>query len=78
MFQRCPVHLQEVYVVIVYMQSLVSSLSAGDCLVHRLRKSSFLSVAQDSRLQRVTIPEAAYIQLRRRLPGGEQGNARNM
>ena len=30
--------LQEVYVVIVYMQPLVSSLSAGDCLVHWLRE----------------------------------------
>jgi len=29
-------------------------------------------------LQRVTIPEAAYIQLRRRPPKDEQGNARNM
>jgi len=27
---------------------------------------------------RVTIQEAAYIQLRRRPPGDEQGNARNM
>ena len=62
MFRTYPAHLQEVYVVIVYMQSLVSSLSAGDCLVHRLRKnSSFLTGAQDSHLQRVTIPEAAYI-----------------
>jgi len=26
----------------------------------------------------VTIPEAAYIQLRRRPPENEQGNARNM
>jgi hypothetical protein len=26
----------------------------------------------------VTIPEAAYIQLRRRPPDDEQGNARNM
>ena len=34
-----PAHLQEVYVVIVYMQPLASSLSAGDCLVHRLRKN---------------------------------------
>jgi hypothetical protein len=25
----------------IYMQPLVSSLSAGDCLVHRLRKNSF-------------------------------------
>jgi hypothetical protein len=29
-------------------------------------------------LQTVTIPEAAYIQLRRRTPEDEQGNARNM
>jgi hypothetical protein len=57
-FEHCPAHLQEVYVVIVYMQPLVLSLSAGDCLV--------------------TIPEAAYIQLRRRPPEDEQGNARNM
>jgi len=73
------VRLQEVYVVIVYMQHLVSSLSAGDCLVHRLRKnSSFPTVAQDSHLERVTIPQAAYTQLRRRPPEDEQGNARNM
>jgi len=39
---------------------------------------SFLTGAQDSHLQRVTIPEAAYIQLRRRPPEDEQGNARNM
>jgi hypothetical protein len=47
--------------VIVYMQSLVSSLCAGD-----------------SHLQRVTIPEAAYIQLRHRRPEVERGNAQNM
>jgi len=41
-FEHCPAHLQEVYVVIVYMQPLVSSLSAGDCPVHRLRKDFFL------------------------------------
>jgi len=39
---------------------------------------SFLTGAQDSRLQRVTIPEAAYVQLRHRPPEYEQGNARNM
>jgi hypothetical protein len=77
-FKHCPAHLQEVYVVIVYMQPLVSSLSAGDCPVHRLRKNSFLTGAQDSHPQTVTIPEAAYIQLRRRPPKNEQGNARNM
>ena len=53
----------------IYMQPLVSSLSAGDCLVH------WLTGAQDSHLQRVTIPEAAYKQLRRRPPEDEQGNA---
>jgi len=37
-FEHYPAHLQEVYVIIVYMQPLVSSLSAGDCLVRRLRK----------------------------------------
>jgi hypothetical protein len=45
---------------------------AGDCPVHRL------TGAQDSHLQRGTIPEAAYIQLRRRSPEDEQDNARNM
>jgi hypothetical protein len=55
-FEHYPAHLQEVYVVTVYMQPLVSSLSAGDCLVNRLRRSSFLTGAQDSHLQRVTIP----------------------
>jgi len=41
-------------------------------------KKEILTGAQDSHLQRVTIPEAAYIQLRLRLPEDEQGNARNM
>jgi len=76
--EHYPAHLQEVYVVIVYMQPLVSSLSAGDCPVHQMRKNSFSTGAQDSHLQRVTIPEAAYIQLLRRPPEDEQGNARNM
>ena len=68
-FEHYPARLEEVYVLTVYMQPLVSSLSADDCLVHRSRKkSSFLTGAQDSHLQRVTIPEAAYIQLRRRPP----------
>jgi hypothetical protein len=49
------------------------------CLVDRLRKNwtnSFLTGAQDSHLKRVRIPEAAYIQLWRRPPKYEQGNAR--
>ena len=41
-FEHYPIHLQEVYVVILYIQPLVSSLSAGDCLVHR-----FLTGAPD-------------------------------
>ena len=76
MFRALPCSSSGVYVVIVYMQPLVSSLSAGDCPVHRL--SSFLTGAQDSHLQRVTVPEAAYIQLRHIPPEDEQGNARNM
>jgi len=51
MFEYYSAHLQEVYVVIVYI-----------C----------------SHLQRVTIPEVAYIQLRRRPPEDEQSNAQNM
>ena len=78
MFEHYPAHLQEVYFVIVYVQPLVSSLSAGDYPVHRLRKSFILTGAQDTHLQRVTIPEAACIELRRRPPEDEQGNARNM
>ena len=63
----------------VYMQPLVSPLSAGDCPVHRLRKiSSFSTGAQESHLQRVTIPEDAYIQLQRRLPDDGRKNARSM
>ena len=72
-FEHYPAHLQEVYVVIIcslwYRHSLqVTVLCTG----------SFLTGAQDSHLQRVTIPEAAYTQLRRRPPEDEQGNARNM
>ena len=56
----------------------INTLSAGDCFVHRIRKSSFLTGVQDSHLQRVTIPEVAHIQLRPRPPEDEQGNVRNM
>ena len=61
----------------IYAASGIVSLCTL-CPVHRLRKNSFLTGAQDSHPQRVTIPEAAYIQLRRRPPEDEQGNARNM
>jgi len=40
-FEHYSAHIQEVYVVLVYLQPLVSSLSAGECLVHRLRENSF-------------------------------------
>jgi hypothetical protein len=60
------------------MQPLVSSVSVGDCPVHRLRKNFFSTGAQDSQLQKVTIPEAEYIQLGRVPPEDDQGNARNM
>jgi hypothetical protein len=77
--EHYPDRLQEVYIVIVYVQPLVSSLSAGDCPVHRLKKlCSLLTGAQDSHLKRVTIPEVAYIQLRRRPPEDKQGNAWSM
>jgi len=77
-FEHYPAHLQDVYVIIVYMQPLVSSLSAGDYPGYRLRKNSFLTGAQDSHLQTVTIPEAAYTQSRSRPPEDEQVNARNI
>jgi len=38
-FEHYPAHLQEVYILTVYMQPLVSSLSAGDFPVHQLRKN---------------------------------------
>ena len=62
---------------ILSMQPLVLSLFAGDCPVHRLRKF-FLNRCKGSHLRRVTIPEAAYIQLLRRPPEDEQGNDRNL
>ena len=72
MFWEYPAHLQEVCIVVVCMQSLVSSLSAGDCLVHQLTD------AQDSHLQRVTIPETAYIQLRRGPPEDERVHSKHV
>jgi hypothetical protein len=38
----------------------------------------FLTGAQDSHLQTLTLPEAAYIQLRCRPPEDEEGNVRNI
>jgi hypothetical protein len=41
-------------------------------------KSSFLTGAKDSHLQRMAIPEAAHRQLRHRPPEYEQGKAQNI
>jgi hypothetical protein len=67
-------HLQEVYVIIVYMLPLVSSLSAGDCLVHRLRKFFLNRCTGESPAE---CADAAHIQLRRRPPADGQSNVRN-
>ena len=69
-FEHFSAHLQEVYVVIVYIRSLWYR--------HSLQVTVLCTGEQDSYLQGVTIPEAAYIQLRRTLPEDEQGNALNM
>jgi hypothetical protein len=59
-----------------YLSGLEKTLCKWEKYVPLVTK--WLTGAQDSHLQRVTIPEAAYIQLRRRPPEVEQGNARNM
>ena len=51
---------------------------AASGIVTLCRWLSCAPVKKDSHLQRVTIPEAADIQLRRRPLEDEQGNARNM
>ena len=62
----------------IYAASGIVTLCRGLSFAQVKKELSFLTSAQDSHLQRVTIPEAAYIQLRRRPPEDEQGNARNM
>ena len=49
---------------IVLVQHLVSSLSLGDCSVHRLREDERILVTcvLNSHLKRVTIPDAVLIQ----------------
>jgi hypothetical protein len=44
----------------------------------KIQRIYFLTGAQDSHLQTVTVPEAAHIQLPPRPPEHEQGNAGNM
>jgi len=64
MFRASSTHHQEVnYVNYICMQPLVFSFSAGGRLVHLLRGdiSLPLASAQDGHLQRMRIPEAAYM-----------------
>ena len=63
MFRASSAHFQEVNDVnCTCMQPLVFSFSVGDRLVHLLRGHSLpLASAQDGRLQRMRIPEAAYM-----------------
>jgi len=56
MFRATSAHLQEVNdVICTCMQPLVFSFAAGGGLVH------LLASAQDGHLQRMRIPEAAYM-----------------
>jgi hypothetical protein len=68
------------FITILYMfRAIRCSSSEGlgrNCIY--AATGSFLNGAQGSHLQRVMIPETAYIQLRRRPPDDEQGNARNL
>jgi len=76
-FEHYPTHLQEIYAVIVYMQPLVSLLFAGDCPVHRLSKKEFFFNRCTGQSPAVSY-DTRGLQLRRRPPEDEQGNARNM
>jgi hypothetical protein len=70
--QNSYLFIYNTFIEILYMlRALPCSSSGGP-------RRSFLTGAQDSHLQRGTIPEAAHIQLRRGPPEDEQGNARNM
>jgi hypothetical protein len=63
----------------IYMQLLVSPLSTGECLVHRLRKNCFLNRCTiQSPVESGDTRSCIYIQLGRRPPEDEQGNARNI
>jgi hypothetical protein len=65
-----------IFIKILYMFRALPCSSLGG--LRRNCRDSFSTGAQDSHLQTVSIPEAAYIQLRRRPPEDEQSNARNM
>jgi hypothetical protein len=71
--QNSYLFIYNTFIKILYMFRALPCSSSGG-----LRRNFFPTGAQDSHLQTVTIPEAAYIQSRRRPPEDEQGNARNM
>jgi hypothetical protein len=62
----------------IYIQPLVSSLSAGDCPVHLLRKIFLNRCTRQSPAESDDTKWYVYIELRRRPPEDEQTNARNM
>ena len=76
-FEHYPAHLQEIYVVIVYMQRLVCNAKQAR-QIYQYEKIKIKLYRNTAAIWYNTIPEAAYIQLWRRPPEDEQGNARNM
>ena len=78
MFRALPCSSSEVYVVIVYMQPLVSSLSAGDCPVHGLRKKFFLNRCTRQSPADSDDTRGCIYTTTTQTSEDEQGNARNM
>jgi hypothetical protein len=76
--QNSYLFVHNTFIKILYMFRALPSSSSGGLRRNCILYGSFLTGAQYSHLRRVTIPEAAYIQLRRKPPEHEQGNARNM
>jgi hypothetical protein len=75
--QNSYLSIYNTFIKILYMfRALPCSSSRG--LRRNCNGSFFLTGAQDSHLQRVTIPEAAYIQLRCRPAEDEQCNVGNI
>jgi len=62
-----------IFIKILYIFRALLCLSSGG-----ICRNSFLTAAQGSHLQKMAIPESAYIQLQRRSPEDEQRTARNM
>jgi hypothetical protein len=71
--QHSYLFIYNILIKILYMFRALPCSSSGG-----LRLNCVYAASDDSHLQTLTIPHAAYIQLRRRPPEDEQGNARNM